>query len=276
MNLLFTLDTHYIHQLAVLLVSLQEANPGESFRICVAHSSLTEADFDVLRGVADPARCVIESYPVRDDMLSSAPIVYRYPREMYYRLFAARFLPADMDRILYLDPDIVVINPLRELYNMPFDGSLFAAASHVHQQFQKFNALRLKTPDDSAYVNSGVLLMNLARLRQEQSVDEVLQYIDEHRRTLLLPDQDVLNAVYAARIRPIEPLYYNLDEKYYNLYNLNPRNRQNRIDLDWVRRHTAIIHYCGKNKPWVKGYHGEFDVFYREYESRLSAAALDS
>ena len=37
---------------------------------------------------------------------------------MYYRLLAAEFLPETLDRVLYLDPDIIVIRPLEELYHM--------------------------------------------------------------------------------------------------------------------------------------------------------------
>jgi len=49
---------------------------------------------------------------------------------MYYRLLAFKFLPEELDRILYLDPDILVINPIDELYNMDIDNYLYAAAYH--------------------------------------------------------------------------------------------------------------------------------------------------
>jgi lipopolysaccharide biosynthesis glycosyltransferase len=49
---------------------------------------------------------------------------------MYYRLLAYKFLPPDLERILYLDPDILVINPIRELYETDIDGYLYAAAYH--------------------------------------------------------------------------------------------------------------------------------------------------
>ena len=50
---------------------------------------------------------------------------------MYYRLLAAQFLPDHLHRILYLDPDILVINSLRPLWETDLKGNLFAAAAHT-------------------------------------------------------------------------------------------------------------------------------------------------
>ena len=35
------------------------------------------------------------------------------------------------------------------------------------------------------------------------------------------------------------------------------------LDLDWVRAHSIVIHYCGRNKPWKENYIGNLDVFYK-------------
>lgn len=50
---------------------------------------------------------------------------------MYYRLLASHILPASLKRVLYLDPDILVINPLRPLWDLDLQGNVFAAASHI-------------------------------------------------------------------------------------------------------------------------------------------------
>jgi lipopolysaccharide biosynthesis glycosyltransferase len=59
---------------------------------------------------------------------------------------------------------------------------------------------------------------------------------------------------------------YNLSDRAYGLYNASLQNEK--IDLDWVRQNTSIIHYCGKNKPWKPGYVGPLGVFYRELNER--------
>ena len=264
MNLLVTADHNYLPVLRVLLCSLLRANPGERFSLYLAHSALTERELAPLLDGLD--RSLISLFPIRlqADALRGAPVEKRYPREMYYRLFAPAFLPKTLDRILYLDPDIVALGPVRPLYEMPLGGGLFAAASHVSRPVQLFNRLRLGLPAGAPYVNSGVLLMDLRALRAAQDPRVPLDYIRNNRLRLLLPDQDILNALYHDQIRPLDPLVYNLSER---VLRRCPRPEE------WIRSHTVFVHYCGRNKPWRKGYTGTLGVFYREAAAQLTAQA---
>ena len=72
--------------------------------------------------------------------------------------------------------------------------------------------------DDSPYINSGVMLMNLGLLRREQSTDEVYSYIEEHKGKLLLPDQDIISGLYGEKIMPLDPVKYNMTEKLYAFF----------------------------------------------------------
>lgn len=96
---------------------------------------------------------------VDDELFQEAPSPTRYPKEMYYRLLAPQLLPEGVQQVLYLDPDILVINPLRPLWETDLRGHLFAAAAHTGKTelANNVNKLRLKTDHD--YYNSGVLLM---------------------------------------------------------------------------------------------------------------------
>lgn len=134
---------------------------------------------------------------------------------MYYRIFAAQFLPRELDRILYLDPDVVAINSLNALYNIDFQENLFAAATDVYEPLEKLNRVRLKMPKNSTYVNSGVMMLNLSPLREQQNIDEVFDYIQEYKNRLIFPDQDVINGLYGGRTIIVDPKIYNLSERYY-------------------------------------------------------------
>ena len=46
------------------------------------------------------------------------------------------------------------------------------------------------------------------------------------------------------------------------------RQAGDRMDLDFVKENSAIIHYCGRNKPWKKGYIGKLDCFYKAAEAK--------
>lgn len=266
MNILVTLNSNYVKHLVVMLTSLIRSNPGVHFTVYVAHTSMTKQDFTRIGDSVDTSCCAIQEINVVEEMLSEAPITSRYPKEMYYRIFAAKYLPEELDRILYLDPDLVVINSLEALYNIDFQGNLIAAASHVKEPLGTLNRVRLNMSEDSAYVNSGVMMLNLTLLRQQQNIREVYDYIEEYKNRLFLPDQDVINGVYSNRILAIDPKIYNLSDRYTMFHNLNPKNWDSKIDLEWIRKNTAIIHYCGRNKPWKEHYKGELDIFYKHFE----------
>ena len=266
-NVLVTLDRNYLKVLRTMLYSLSQSDSTGIFIVYVAHNSLTEDDFAALQAVLP--RTELIDVPLSEEMFQDAPIFDRYPKEMYYRLFAAQYLPQELDRILYLDPDLVVINSLRSLYEIDFGDNLFAAASHIESRtFKNFNRRRLHLSEQARYINSGVMMMNLSLLRTQQDPQQIYQFIEEHKNTLLLPDQDVVNALYADRTIFLDPLIYNLGEKYLRLKNLH-LPKEEKLGIDWVRQHTAIIHYYGRNKPWKEGYHGKLGVFYDFFTREL-------
>lgn len=265
-HILVTLDRNYLKVLSVMLYSLSQSDPEGVYTVYVVNNTLTEEDFASLSALLP--RTELVNVQVPEDLLQNAPVSDRYLTEMYYRLFAARYLPQQLERILYLDPDLVVLHSLRSLYQIDFDGKLFAAASHIESRtFRELNRRRLHLSEHAKYLNSGVMMMNLALLRKE-SPQTIIDYIQSHKATLLLPDQDVLNALYADRTVPLDPLVYNLGEKYLRLKNLHLPPAE-KLTLDWVRSNTAIVHYYGRNKPWKEHYRGSLGIFYHEWEQQL-------
>ena len=193
-NILVTLDRNYLKVLSVMLYSLSQSDPDAVVTVSVANNRLTEDDFSSLRTLIPRTEFV--DVRVCDELLSGAPISDRYPKEMYFRLFAAQYLPQELDRILYLDPDLVILNDLRGLYSIDFQNHLFAASSHIESTFFKnVNRHRLHLSKEARYINSGVMMLNLSLLRKEQHPQEIYDFINEHKTSLLLPDQDILNAL---------------------------------------------------------------------------------
>lgn len=273
MNLMVTLNRNYRTPLIVLLKSLVDCHPQERFTVYILHSSLVEEDFAEILQRVNSDRCQLESIWVEDSALADAPIGYHFTKEMYYRIFAARLLPQNLDRILYLDPDMVVINPLDELYRTEMGDHFFVAAASLNKRMQKIHLLRLGLPEDGIYFNSGMMLFNLQALRQEQNYDRVLQYIHKNKEILQLPDQDLLNALYGSRTIIVDPLYYNFDVRYFPYYSLLPSGR--RMVTDWVEEHTCILHYCGKSKPFKSGYSGPMGEYYTRIADQLALSPID-
>lgn len=263
-NILVTLDENYIPYLNVMLNSLTYSNPDCYFKVYLLHNSIPAADMiETKKGLGLAGELI--PVQAKDIGLDSAPTTSRYPQEIYYRIFAAKYLPESIDRILYLDPDIIVNGSIRELYNLPIDEYYFAAASHIGGLLHKVNELRLGMDEDSPYINSGVMLMNLKKLREEQDYQEVFDFIEKRRNFLHLPDQDIISSLYGSKIYTLDSFRYNMTETLY----IQHAPFEKSLNMDWVRNHSIIIHYCGRNKPWKPNYIGQLDVFYQETVSRM-------
>ena len=268
-QILCALDANYLPQLRVLLTSIRLNNPGETFGLYLMHSGLPERELEGLERWCGEAGWEFHSVPVDAALFDGAPVTAQYPREMYYRLLAGQMLPESLSRVLYLDPDILVINPLRELWETDMQGNMFAAAAHTGKTELANNVNRIRLGTDHDYYNSGVLLIDLERCRSEVSPDELFAFVREHRRELVMPDQDLLNAVYGDSILPLDDALWNYDARNFNNYVLRSTGGQ---DMSWVMENTAILHFCGKAKPWKPNYIYRFGVLYRHYE-RLAERA---
>lgn len=264
MNILVTLDENYLPHLNTMLFSLLHSNPEQNFTVYLLHSSIPEGALTRTKQILGNAGELV-SVPAKDIGLENAPTTSRYPQEIYYRIFAAKYLPEQVDRVLYLDPDIIINGSVAALYNTPLDDYYFAAASHIGPVLHKVNELRLDMDEDSPYINSGVMLMNLKRLRQEQNFDEVFDFIERRKSFLMLPDQDIISSLYGTKILALDPFRYNMTEVLYKQH--APFEKS--LNLDWIRSNSVVIHYCGRNKPWKNNYFGNLDVFYRETVSRM-------
>ena len=259
-SLLTTLDQNYLPQLQVMLTSLSVNNPGESFSLYLIHSGIPEEALSGVRQQCEAYGYLFSPIEVDDSLFRNAPVTRQYPKEMYYRLLAPVLLPGDLKRILYLDPDILIINPLRPLWETKLKGNIFAAAAHTGKTelANSVNKLRLGTEED--YYNSGVLLMDLEAGRQEIEPQVLFDFVEQHRKELLLPDQDILNALYSERILPLDDVLWNYDARNFSNYLLRSGGT---CDLHWVMEHTAILHFCGKEKPWKPKYLHRFGILYQ-------------
>ena len=261
MNLLFCINNGYTDRLLDCLASIAAHGGAAHYEVYLLYSDLAQEVQHQLAAAA-PACTSFHFIRVPPELFEGLPETSRYPHEIYYRLAAPLLLPDTLDRILYLDADIVIINSLVPLYGSDFEGNLFMACTHTRKLLTHANQRRLGIEEEVPYINTGVILMELCGLRRELDLEAIRQYALQNKAALLLPDQDILTALYGTRVKLLDSLVYNLSDRILALHNANPL--QERLDLDWVRRNTVVIHYCGRNKPWKPGYCGTLGIFYRE------------
>lgn len=263
-HLLVSFDQHYIEPFRVMLQSLAATNPQETFHIWLLHSAIPGRDLEALQAYCAVHRASLTPVAVDPALFADAPVSRQYPAEMYYRLLAPLLLPAALPRVLYLDPDILVLNAVRPLWELPLEPHGFAAASHsgVFELISDVNRVRLKKEHD--YYNTGVLLINLTRAREMVTVGKIFDCVREQAEKLVLPDQDVFNLLYGDLTLALEDSVWNYDARYYSAYLLKSDGR---FTMDWVMQNTVFLHFCGRQKPWKAVCRNRFAVLYKHYRN---------
>ncbi len=260
MNILVSINHYYIRHFITLCKSLTKSNPNVSFDIYIFHQYLNDKDQEMI--IKEIYFMHLHFIHIDDSFITDLPVYEkRYPVEIYFRLFAPMYLPNNIDRILYLDVDIVVINSIMELYHLDFHDALFIGTSHIGPIFNRINAIRLGVSKDYTYLNTGVLLMNLEELRKLPIKDHVFSFMSNIKHRLLLPDQDILFSLYGNRVKKVDSIIYNFGDReriFHNIFCFH------KLKMEWIRSNVKIIHYYGRNKPWNRIYIGKLDVFYKE------------
>lgn len=262
-NILVTLNSNYIKPLKVMLTSLFLNNKEERFTIYIMQSSLSDYELNDLEKYIEDRGHILKNVSIDDETFTNAPILLHYTKEMYYRLLSYKFLPKDLDRILYLDPDILVLNPIKELYNINMDNHLYAAAHHNILPVSEINRIRFREYNIEVYYNTGVLLMNLDYQRKYINENDIFNFVRDNHSKLIMPDQDILNSLYSNKVKTLDEIIFNYDARNYRYYKFNTNNI---CDMDYVINNTVILHFCGKKKPWKKKYSGVFYSLYKHYE----------
>lgn len=261
MNILVALDSNYIYPLCVMLRSLAASDPSERYDVFIAYSSLTEDDFCKMEHSLSGCDHEIHRVLVDNGIFEGAPVLDRISKETYYRLLIGDILPESVHRILYLDPDIVINKSLSELYNCDMQGNIIAGGTHLFTLMKAVNHIRLGLKKKNCYINAGVLLIDLDEWRKFIDLKTIFAFITKNTKKLFLADQDVINCLFKDRILHIDERKYNIDEKTFSVYSL-PFAGSRRINDEWVRSNSAIIHFNGRQKPWrgnkYKGHLGEY------------------
>jgi lipopolysaccharide biosynthesis glycosyltransferase len=234
-------------------------------KVFVLHDDLTEADQREIFALFPEVE--FEYIKMDISVCKGFPTVKRYPFTIYYRIFAPLLLPEGVERVLYLDCDLVAHNSFDEFYDSDFCGSYFIACSNTGAFLTAFNRIRMGVAKGYVYMNTGVVLMNVKALRQVITVEGIRNYTVKNKPRLMLYDQDVLFGLYGDRIKKEDFRKYNLSDRHFSRLRLSANGK---IDEQWVEENNVFVHYIGTNKPWKDGYRGVLDKYYHQ-----SAAALD-
>lgn len=162
----------------------------------------------------------------------------------YYRLFFFDLLPENVERIVYIDIDMVVTGDISDLFDVPFEEPI-AAVNH----YSGTDEVRLWGDAGGAYFNAGLIVFDVLKIKAQGFVQRYIEVLETMSDRIVWHDQDVLNIAHDNQWHHL-PWYYNLTRSAEQA--LAP------VDTTKVR----VIHYDGWNKPWLKGVVRPLDDFW--------------
>ncbi len=249
MQIAVSTDLKYARYLYVMLVSLFENNRQRPITVWLLTADLTDKDEygRAFHALAEQYGNTLHILLIdRTTLPADVPSSNEFPLEVYFRLALPDLLPPEADRVLYLDADIIVHGSLDELYDMDFAGHSLVAChdmAAMSNEYAKVSPLfsAFSDTEDFVYFNSGVLLMNLKKMRSHGTTFSFfVQKAAELKEQLIFFDQDLLNMVYYKDTLFADHILYNLPA--YGVYHAG-------VSYETVKERNIILHYTGV-KPW--------------------------
>ena len=180
-----------------------------------------------------------------------------YCEGIMFRLYLPQLLPETVDKIIYLDSDLIINMDIRELWDIPLQGFSLAAVKDPLSPFAQGFAAYIRDVlemDSAQYFNSGVLIMDIARIRKKRELfGECQEFFQKH--TTFFPDQDLLNMLFKDDVKHIDNKYncffiknenHPIGPKIYH-YNAAVFDFSNQ----WLMFTDLYFHYWDKT-PWRK------------------------
>lgn len=260
MNILFSVNQNYLDKAKSMLFSLAQ-HTHEINNIYLLNNELSVTQINKLQRFLKK-RCNSNLIVISPDKLlfSDMPLQGWFSIEIYYRILAQTLLPQSVDRVLWLDADIIIMDDISDFYYQDFDGSLIVATPDVNYNEPWFKQTYddLKIPYDHKYFNSGVILFNIDEIRKSISDDYVFDVCQKLKDVLKYPDQDILNYLYQGKTKFCDDFSYN--------YQLT--NKLSIIDKEQLKN-LKILHYSGYEKPWMFGYINETSKYYWRVQLKI-------
>ena len=250
MNILCATDRNFLYPAYVTIQSVIENHKDIdiSFFLLAAEDILEDERFR-LKEFVEASGNTIQYLSVDDSGYENFIVSERFNKVAYFRLMAHEYLPKSIDRILYLDVDIIVDkNIYDDFYMQDFNGKYLIATSHNpnpdYLNMLNYSIVNLEAAARGEYFNSGVLLMNLVQFRENITIEK---YKEAYNACLdqgleVFYDQGLLNYMFFDKT-----LYFSSMD--YNFRYSIPIDYKNRLDPRRVYK-KAIIHYTGMKQPY--------------------------
>ena len=272
MDIACSTDSQYVVPTGIMLTSLFFNNRDADVCVHLLHNGISGEQQKLLADIAAKNGGKIVFYDVDENYVDAYPIgiAGQNPhvgssRATYYRLHLAELLPASVNRVIYLDGDIIVTGSLASLWRMDMDGKAVAAVPDSYNNIpDHYN--RLRYPQSLGYFNAGVLLINLDHWRSRHLSQAFHDYASANAAVLKCHDQDIMNYV-LRHDKVVLPLKYNMLNEYWFDTRYSVVSWELGDEMLEGQRNPVIVHFTGIPKPWYVNCHHPMKREFERYRA---------
>jgi lipopolysaccharide biosynthesis glycosyltransferase len=239
-------DAGYVKPMATMLHSVfANVGQGRSVLVHALDGGIADEDKASIEASCRGGPGSIRWVPANDSRFPGAPLWGRMSVSTYYKLLLAERLPTDLEKIIWLDCDLLVLTDVGRLWDQDLNGHHALAVQDavvplVSSRSGVAGWKELGIPAGTQYFNAGVMSINLTLWRRDRVGDRALEYVRRYRDRVYFWDQEGLNAVLAGQWAPLDPRWnHNV-----SVPSGATRSAQDADGDPW------IIHFAGNVKPW--------------------------
>ena len=254
MNICFATDDKYAKPTAIAMMTVMLTNKDEEIHFYILSQSLLDENKRTLENTVKKysSKSKVEFCFLTNDILSQFFSTLKKSDHVslatYFRIYIPSLLPKNVDKILYLDGDIICAENFSSFYKSDLT-EYSMAASHDTRTSDPENFERLQYPNKNGYAAAGVLLINVAWWRKNNIQQKCLDFISENKAICKWHDQDALNKVLNGTIK-FCPIKYNAYELIFEGENKYPDFLLDEVTE--AQKNPVFIHFCSGRKPWNK------------------------
>lgn len=274
MNLVvvYSSDDNYAQHTGVSIISLFENNKHfNEIDIYIIENNISEKNKSKLKGIAKKYNRKINYIDfTKYKEILNLDMQWEISISAYARLFISSMLPNNVDKVLYFDCDTVIVDKVDELWNTDINNYYVAGVGDTVSSSTK-EAVGINKKDN--YINSGMLLINLKRWREDNIQERFIEFIDSYKGRVTHHDQGVINGVLINKSKILSPkfnlmtVYYTMKReeaiKYYGI----DGQFYSEEEIEEAVKNPVYIHYTPgfTTRPWIKGCKHPKKEFYFKY-----------
>ncbi|WP_026835435.1 glycosyltransferase family 8 protein [Eubacterium xylanophilum] len=277
-HIVYASDDRFAEILGVSLVSLYENSKDmDDIIIYVLDSGVSEKNRRRIESISKQYNRTVPQWIKAQDIskvLEMEVAVDRGSLSQYARLFVSSDLPENLERVLYLDCDVVINKSIKELWNINLHGKTIAALLDAFSSQYRAN-IGLKKND--VMFNSGVMLINLKRWKELKVEEKLLEFIRSKNGVIQQGDQGALNAILSHDTYCFEPrfnsvtIYHDFNYDEMMIYRKPPKGFYGREEIKVAVDDPVIIHYTTSflsKRPWIIGCQHRYVNAWLNYKSK--------